>query len=220
MRQGWRLEWRRWSGAVLTIPASLSQAPEEIRSALVEWARLTQKRKNRDPAIRKLKKQLEDRVHAWIHNFNDGDAESKKRTLRRASNRLKRLQTQGKYFDLQMLFDQINAEYFDGKLQTQITWASRWGGRSTQSMQHDGEGNPYSLITISLGYDHSSATAEIVGGVVYHESLHIAVPPEEKNGRRVVHGREFRKREKQYRHFDQWQRWHRDVLPRILRRRS
>ena len=219
MRQGWRLEWRRWTGAVLTIPKSLSQAPDEIKSALLEWAELTQKRKRSDSLLKKTRKELENRVHAWVKNFNDVDGESRKRTSRRAENRLQRLQPAGKHCDLEAVLTRINNEYFEGGLRARITWSSRWGGLSTQSTQRDGEGQSYSLITVSRGYDHPSATAEIVGGVVYHECLHIAIPPEERTERRVVHSREFRRREKEYRHYEEWQRWHRETLPRIIRKR-
>ncbi len=109
-------------------------------------------------------------------------------------------------------------KYFGGVLQARITWSRRWGGLSTQSTQQDAAGRPYALITVSRGYDHPSATPEIVAGVVYHECLHIIVPPELRNGRRVVHGAEFRRREKQYRHYELWRQWHARMLPGILRR--
>jgi len=37
-----------------------------------------------------------------------------------------------------------------------------------------------------------------VAAVVFHEMLHQAVPARDGNGRRVVHGREFRARERAY----------------------
>jgi hypothetical protein len=51
---------------------------------------------------------------------------------------------------------------------------------------------------------------------VYHECLHIAVPPAIRDGRRVVHGREFRRREKEYRFYEEWRRWHAEKLPSII----
>ena len=53
--------------------------------------------------------------------------------------------------------------------------------------------------------------------MVYHECLHIVIPIEEKNGRRVVHGRIFRQRERRYIYFDEWNRWHKEVLPKNIR---
>jgi hypothetical protein len=54
--------------------------------------------------------------------------------------------------------------------------------------------------------------------VVHHECLHVVVPPQEGKGRRVVHGREFRRREKEYRFHDAWRKWHAEKLPGIIRR--
>jgi hypothetical protein len=117
----------------------------------------------------------------------------------------------------------VLAEYFgaeSGIGTVRITWSKRWGGLSTQTSAHDERGTPYALLSISRGYDHPSATAEIVGGVVYHECLHVVVPPQEGTGRRIVHGREFRRREKEYRFYAAWRKWHAEKLPGIIRRGS
>ena len=43
--------------------------------------------------------------------------------------------------------------------------------------------------------------------VVFHEMLHQAVPAVERDGRRVVHGREFRARERAYPDFERARLW-------------
>lgn len=220
MRQGWKLEWRRGDGAQLIVPPSVAKAPDVVRKSLLDWAQITLKRGRKDVSTKAKRRLLEDQVHAWIHEHNENDPVKKAQALRRAGKRLQRLEAQGRHHNLQTIFEKINAEYFEGKLEARITWSSRWGGLSTQSNRKDAEGKSYHLLSISRGYDHPSATPEIVGGVVYHECLHIAVPPEEREGRRTIHGREFRKREKEYRHYETWRKWHRDVLPKILRKRD
>ena len=226
LRQGWRLEWRRGEYARLRVPAALLQAPDEVLAALSEWARLvmTSRGKVRSAAARPARQGLEKVLHAWIDGHAAQDPRTRTLSRARAERRLDRLETKGKHHDLQAIFDAINAEYFAGALEARITWSKRWGGLSTQSHAKDAEGNKYPLITISRGYDSALATAEMVGGVVYHECLHIAVPPREvtetsaNRGRRVVHGREFRRREKEYRHYEAWRLWHAKVLPGIIRR--
>jgi hypothetical protein len=220
LRQGWRLAWRRGltgqRAATLRVPKVFAEASDDILQALAAWTRLAMQRKS--PVRRAGRLALEKSLHAWIESRHKEDGHVRKLVDGRAIRRLARLHPKGRHHDLETILAAINTEYFGGALRARITWATRWGGLSTQTMAPDGEGGTYPLLSISRGYDHPSATAAIVGGVVYHECLHIAVPPGEKNGRRVVHGREFRRREKEYRHYEEWRVWHRDVLPRIIRR--
>ena len=232
LRQGWRLEWRRGEYARLRVPAALLTAPDEVLAALATWARLvmTSRGKVKSAAARPARQGLEKVLHAWIDSHAAQDPRTRTLTRARAERRLDRLEPKGKYHDLEAIFDAINREYFAGAGRdsevgkAKITWSKRWGGLSTQTHAKDAEGNAYPLITISRGYDSALASAEMVGGVVYHECLHIAVPPQEvtetssNRGRRVVHGREFRRRERQYRFYEEWRAWHAKVLPGIIRR--
>jgi hypothetical protein len=219
LRQGWRLEWKRGgdnSGATLRIPKIFADAPDDVLRSLSAWARLAMQRKS--PARRTERQTIEKFLHAWIASGHEDDAHTRKLVRGRAARRIERLNPKGVHHDLEAILAAVNAEYFDGELEAKITWSARWGGLSTQTMAKDEAGKPYALLTISRGYDHKSATPEIVGGVVYHECLHIAVPPESRDGRRSVHGREFRRREKEYRFYEAWRKWHAEKLPGIIRR--
>ncbi|HLU69218.1 MAG TPA: hypothetical protein VKZ88_00445 [Fibrobacteria bacterium] len=219
LRQGWRMSWRRGGGAALRVPRVFRDAPDDILRALAAWAHLAMRRKS--PGRTAERRAVEKTLHAWIDARHEADPHA--RTLRRgrAARRLARLNPHGHHHDLTAILAAITAEYFADRPEVapaRITWSARWGGLSTQSIAHDEHGKPYPLLSISRGYDHPSATPEIVGGVVYHECLHIVIPPEVKNGRRVVHGPAFRRREKQYRFYDAWRRWHAEKLPGIIRR--
>lgn len=228
LRQGWHLSWRRGGGAVLRAPKTFGAAPEEILGALGAWARLAMLRKS--PARTRERRALEKTLHAWLEQAHAADGHVLKLKRGRAARKLERLNPKGHHHDLEAILAAVVAEYFpDGPeaaavARARITWSARWGGLSTQSTAHDEQGRPYPLISISRGYDHATATPEIVGGVVYHECLHIVVPPQEvtetssNRGRRVVHGREFRRREKLYRYYDVWRKWHAEKLPGIIRR--
>ena len=112
----------------------------------------------------------------------------------------------------------VNETYFNGELTCRITWSNRVGGLSFHSMRKDPlTGEDFHLISISKGYDAKNCPFYAVAGVVYHECLHVVIPVEERNGRRVVHGRQFRQREKRYIYFDEWIKWHKEVLPRNIR---
>jgi hypothetical protein len=219
LRQGWKMTWRRGGGALLRAPRIFRDAPDEVLLVLSSWARLVLLRKS--PGRTAERRALEKTLHAWIEARHQDDAHTLKLKRGRAARRLARLDPKGRHHDLEAVLRAVTTEYFGDApevAKARITWSARWGGLSTQTTAYDAEGKPYPLLCISRGYDHSTATADIVGGVVYHECLHIAVPPELKNGRRVVHGREFRRREKEYRFYDVWRAWHAQKLPGIVRR--
>ena len=54
------------------------------------------------------------------------------------------------------------------------------------------------IIRIHPTLDRQEVPEFYVAAVVFHEMLHQMVPAVEVNGRRVVHGREFRRRERAY----------------------
>lgn len=125
---------------------------------------------------------------------------------------------QGKYHNLDEILKAINEQYFEEKLTCKITWSNRVGGLSFHSVRKDPiTGEDFHLISISKGYDAANCPLYAVAGVVYHECLHIVIPPVESNGRRIVHGRNFRKREKMYFYYEQWSKWHKEVLPKNIR---
>ncbi len=228
MRSSWRVEWRRIPGSAparlrLKLPLILKFASDTVQHAVLNWAELVSRRGRRPTDYAEEKVRLESLVQAYLQDgFLNSAGEGREaqaqatRLLKRNAKKLQRMEPKGRHHDLQAIFNRINEEYFSGGLEAQITWSRRIGGLSTHCIDRDGEGKPYHLITISRGYDFPDVPAEIVGGVVYHECLHIAVPPEVVNGRRVVHGREFRRRERQYRQFREWMAWHRLELPRKL----
>lgn len=133
--------------------------------------------------------------------------------------RLPPIKPQGKYHNLNDILAAINDTYFENSLSCRITWSNRVGGLSFHSVRKDPlTGEDFHLISISKGYDAANCPIYAVAGVVYHECLHIVIPVKEGNGRRIVHSREFRKQEKQYIYYDEWTRWHKEVLPQNIRK--
>ncbi|MDB5050119.1 MAG: hypothetical protein JWO30_3190 [Fibrobacteres bacterium] len=221
--ESWRVAWtRRHEALRLDIPAMLEEAPREIKEALLEWAVLVTRRGGkRDPVLRARRGDLETRIREHLHappaEGTQPTGTAGKR-LARNRRRVQRLEPKGAHHDLDASFRAVNERYFEGRLQAKLTWSARLGGLSTHSLAQDGEGQPYHLLSISRGYDNPEVTPEILGGVVYHECLHIAIPPRREGGRRVVHGPDFRRREREYDHFEVWRDWHRYGLPKALRR--
>lgn len=223
LRDSWKVAWtRRRDGLLLRLPSAMGSAPESVRLAALRWSVLVSTRgrsrlRKADPLLKAERRALEETIRAYLESAVT-DGPHRKRRLATNRRRLDRLSPVGIHHDLEAILDAINREYFAGALEARITWAARLGGLSTHRLAEDGEGKPYHLLTISRGYDSPEVTPEILGGVVYHECLHIAVPPRKEGGRRVIHGRDFRLRERQYRHYREWMEWHRQGLPKALRK--
>jgi hypothetical protein len=190
------------------------KAPEfaTAREIAAEWAEHAVRRKTKKN--RETVKELVARFWQVVDQvFVDrGDAPLETR------GRIPPIKPKGNYHDLNDILAAVNETYFDGSLTCRITWSNRVGGLSFHSMRKDPvTGEDFHLISISKGYDAANCPKYAVAGVVYHECLHIVIPVEEKNGRRVVHGRIFRQRERRYIFFDEWIKWHKEVLPKNIR---
>lgn len=121
---------------------------------------------------------------------------------------LEKLQARGRVYHLDKIFDQINQQYFEGKLDLHITWFGsalhRNRSRITFGLFHD----QLRLIKINRLMDSPLFPEYVVAFVVYHEMLHYACPSYyDEKGRHHVHSKEFKEQERAYEHFhaaDQW----------------
>ncbi len=200
----------------LVLPALLRNAPEEIKKAVISWTllkkpRLKKNRKN----YHTQKKHLERTV--WDYLTTQG-VTSKRRVITDPQKFLHK--TKGITYDLQELFDEINRYYFNGQLTSYIRWGTYSSKTSYQLHFTDTNGNKCSLITIAGVYDHPKVPEYAIKGVVFHEMLHIAIPPYKKNGRNVMHGPEYKRAEKSYLYLKKWQRWERREMYKIIRRKK
>lgn len=119
-----------------------------------------------------------------------------------------RARVKGRHHDLGASFERVNSEYFDGLIEASITWSKRQPGRVRRRTL--GSFCPLSsTVRINPVLDNPGVPALFLDFIVYHEMLHAAVGIMEKGGRRVVHSREFREREKAFRGFEAASRWER-----------
>lgn len=112
--------------------------------------------------------------------------------------RADRLVARGRVHDLQAIFDDLNATRFDGAIEARIGWGAVRGGRRRRTVKTGVYVQDARLIRIHPTLDRPEVPAFYVAAVVFHEMLHQAVPAREVGGRRVVHGPEFRRRERAY----------------------
>ncbi|WP_407442581.1 hypothetical protein [Fibrobacter sp.] len=182
------------------------------RELAAEWAEHAVRRKTQ-----KNKEIIKDLVSRFWTVVDQVFADRGEKPLE-SRGRIPPIRPKGKYHDLDQVLAAVNDTYFNGELSCRITWSNRVGGLSFHSERKDPlTGENFHLISISRGYDAANCPFYAVAGVVYHECLHIKIPVEIHGGRRVVHGRVFRQWERRYIYYENWNKWHNEVLPKNIR---
>jgi hypothetical protein len=120
----------------------------------------------------------------------------------------RKLYSRGTVYDLQNIYNELNCEYFDGKLSLNITWFGkpffRNRTRVTFGLYHD----PLRLIKINRILDSPSYPDYLICYVVYHEMVHHVCPAYfDKNGQHHIHSKEFKRMEARFCHYDLAQDW-------------
>jgi hypothetical protein len=129
------------------------------------------------------------------------------------------IDTQGRWHNLQAIFDRINAHYFDGGIRARITWGSRTRRkRGRQSIKLGSYTVEDELIRIHPVLDAEDVPEYFLAWVVYHEMLHEIHDMPIVDGRRVYHTREFRRAEAQFDEYAQAVLWERTNLHKLLDR--
>ncbi|MCC6503662.1 MAG: hypothetical protein IT362_11085 [Deltaproteobacteria bacterium] len=120
----------------------------------------------------------------------------------------------GRHHDLGSAFERINSEYFEGRIDASITWSRKQPGRVRRRTL--GSYCPLSrTVRINPILDNALVPVLFVDFIVYHEMLHAHVGIGDKGGRRVVHSREFREKERAFKRFEEasiWERANRSLL--------
>jgi hypothetical protein len=109
-----------------------------------------------------------------------------------------RLVSRGRVHDLQAIYDRLNDEHFEGRIEARIGWGLVRSGRRRRTVKTGVYVQDAKLIRIHPTLDRREVPEFYVAAVVFHEMLHQAVPAREVGGRRIVHGPEFRRRERTF----------------------
>ncbi len=126
------------------------------------------------------------------------DAFVRRNRARIAEPRADRLEPKGRVHDLKAIFDRLNAVHFENAIEARIGWGAVRGGRRRRTVKTGVYVQDARLIRIHPTLDRRGVPEFYVAAVVFHEMLHQAVPAREVAGRRIVHGPEFRRRERAY----------------------
>ena len=101
---------------------------------------------------------------------------------------------QGKCYDLEQIFDQLNQAHFHGLMAQPLLG---WSRRPSRVML--GHYDPsHNAIILSRLLDSFAVPRVAVEYVLFHEMLHLRYPVEHRGARRCVHTREFKLAEKEF----------------------
>jgi hypothetical protein len=128
------------------------------------------------------------------------------------------LVTRGRCFDLQQIFDQLNARYFQGGIRAHIGWGRMPGKRRRRSIRLGVYDHQTREIRVHPALDRPEVPRFFVEFIVFHEMLHQLFPSTEASARKVHHSQAFRDREKAFPQYEASIRWERENLPLLLRR--
>lgn len=158
----------------------------------------------------------DDQASKMVRRFIDANDD---RIRRRARPRSITIDVQGKYYNLQEIFDQLNAQYFDGRIEARITWGQRGRRRrARESIKLGSYTVEDKLIRIHPVLDAKDVPRYFVAWVVYHEMLHEIHDMPIVGGRRIYHTPAFRQQEAEFEHYALAVAWERTQIHRLLTR--
>jgi predicted metal-dependent hydrolase len=155
---------------------------------------------------RKVPKSL---VEPYLEYARSDRTRTRMNRMRRGRVRLAATNPRGEHFDLDKLFQELNAHYFNGQLQRpHIGWSTRSWRR--QFGCYDPGPNQ---ILLNRRMDRPGVPRYAVEYVLFHEMLHVKHPTRRSGCSLVSHSREFREEEKRFPEFARARR----ILDRLAR---
>tara|TARA_R110001592_G_scaffold11954_4_gene58198 strand:+ start:346 stop:1179 length:834 start_codon:yes stop_codon:yes gene_type:complete len=195
------LRYERQGGhPIVSLHHMFLEAPEAVRKALGKWI------------MRPRAKVAGEVLEAFI-------AEQRHLIVSRRP-RASSLRTEGRFFDLRLLYEGVNREEFAEEVNTPITWGRMPTLRRRRSIRFGSFSPTDDLIRIHPYLDQDFVPTYFIRYIVFHEMLHAHMGIEESaTGRRLIHPPKFRKREECYAEYDKAVAWMNDEtnLRRLLR---
>jgi hypothetical protein len=127
------------------------------------------------------------------------------------------IRTSGRTHDLRQIFDELNAQYFDGKMEARITWGpSISRRRRRRSIKMGSFSVEDRMIRIHPALDSAAVPRYFVAWIVFHEMLHGKHEVTRVGGRRCFHTKEFLAEERTFQHYQRAYAWEKRNIDRLL----
>ena len=166
------------------ISDQLEQAPPQIHESLA-WVLLSKLYRKQPP---------EEVVERYRSFINRKEIRDRAMDVRRSRGRKQVRHPRGRTYDLEAMFDELNAAYFEGTLKK-----PRIGWSPNSSKRLLGHYDPaHDTIVLSGLLDEAHMPEYVTRYVLFHEMLHLKHPVEYRDSRRCVHSREFKAEERKF----------------------
>lgn len=135
-----------------------------------------------------------DREHATRYRryVSSQHMARKAHLVRQMRGRKRIASAQGRFYDLDAIFEKLNRQFFHGLLARPLmTWSSE---RARNRLGHYDPA--HNAIVISRVFDHARVPEYALEYIVYHEMLHLKHPVKLRGSRRCVHSSEFQAEER------------------------
>jgi len=126
---------------------------------------------------------------------------------REQKSRRSKIRTQGRFHDLREIFDALNNEYFRSKIPASISWSKGSARRAVRKRTLGSYSKHTNTILINSVLDRKNVPNYFIRYVVYHEMLHSTLREKMKNGKKLVHTSEFRRRERLFKDYENAMAW-------------
>ncbi|EPG75348.1 SprT-like family protein [Leptospira fainei serovar Hurstbridge str. BUT 6] len=116
----------------------------------------------------------------------------------------KKYSAKGNHYDLDRIFLKIANKYFPTQTLNpiRIEWSPRRGERRIGTYDKE-----TLTIRISPALDHSDVPEFVLEHVVHHEILHHLFPIQRRKNRNIIHGWEFKRKEREYDRYQEAVHW-------------
>lgn len=169
---------------LVKVSDQLERAPAAVHEALAHVLLAKLYRKQIDPEHDRRYREFVNRSEVRQEALN----------VRRRRGRKEMESATGRHHDLDRMFDELNARYFDGTLRKPTVGWSKRGSRRLL-----GHYDPaHDSIVLSKLLDRAEVPAFVVEYVLFHEMLHVKHPVEYRTSRRCVHTPAFKRDEKAF----------------------
>jgi hypothetical protein len=122
------------------------------------------------------------------------------------------LRPRGAVYCLTEVFDRVNRTFFQERVSAGITWGKNRRNRRARRITLGSYCRAANIIRINPLLDRKSVPRYFLEFIVYHEMLHADLGFTALNGRRKLHTKEFRVRERQFPEYEKAVAWEKQNL--------
>ena len=151
------------------------------------------------------RKKIDRQHHLDYRRYTmSGEMQARSRQARAERGRPARTTSpQGRAWNLDALFDDINERYFEGALRKpQLSWTPGKARRILGRYDYTTD-----VIFVSRVLDSNKIPGYVIEYILFHEMLHVKHQPRISNLREIVHTPELRREEKLFEHYDAANEW-------------